>query len=988
MPDAVVGTLRAMLTLDTASFEAKSKTATTAATKLEQGLGNLGKQTARLTPQAERMVKALSGEKMLASANSMTAAVQRIGGASKLTEAQQARVNTQLTEAIAKYRALGQTAPTAMLQLEQATRRVVPPTNALTTRMVALGAAIGSFAGMAVYGAVLRLGQGLASAAADGTKFTALKASFDSLTASIGQSGDAMLAVSRTATKGLIRDMDLMQSTNKAILLGLPVTSQEMATLSRTAVTLGRAMGLDATTALDNLIVALGRSSPLILDNLGLTVKLGEANEKYAQTLGKTANELTEAEKKIAFYRAAMDAALTKTEELGDIQLGVIDQLVRLGTTAANTATQMASGANESRTFAGALGGIADAADEAARRMDDLAEARRNLGRPAGFFGTMMPNRSNALAWLFGVGEIGREMDRLQAERVGDLAESGVQPIPGGIRGPSLSLPTQAAMRQIEEAARKLQQQIEASEDAVRRLFDELSGRNATTAVRQLEAAFSRLTPAQRANADIVSEVLQRYEALRTTVGTRVAPTLEALFLSTGTLTGRTGDLAAVMRAIPLPVEAATVSLEAMNLVATHGVESLLAYSQAAEAVRDKLGRLAMLPPPLIQSEDATGEADRIARAQLNEQLEARRQQIADFWQRQAGHLEAVSIGRLGSLFVGQLGHDITGELRAAADEAHQAFLRLQRSAGATAQELTLAFQRWRDAEERASFTFGERWKQFWGGLKQSFLNVLDEMLGYFIKHFLGGLVRGIAGARLGQTLGNALAGAGAGAAIGGGASIAASVAGVEAAALGGGAAGGGSAIAALATNPVTIGIAGTAALLSWGIGKKGWFRGGEEALQVNPKRDQFLAQFGGHARLAALLTKLGAGDGGGMLMQRLNLSDSLKDFRGVQSSIAGFLAPMRVKQFNLGGFVPPNVTTPAILHGGRFGEDIVPRSGPGAMGRPVEVNQNVYLTFNSQALNGDGVTRVWREEILPRLKFELRTNQNDLLTTLNQVKS
>ena len=56
-------------------------------------------------------------------------------------------------------------------------------------------------------------------------------------------------------------------------------------------------MGQDATKSLDDLITALGRSSPMILDNLGLSVKLGEANEKYAQKLGKTAGKDKKAQK-------------------------------------------------------------------------------------------------------------------------------------------------------------------------------------------------------------------------------------------------------------------------------------------------------------------------------------------------------------------------------------------------------------------------------------------------------------------------------------------------------------------------------------------------------------------------------------------------------------------------------------------------------------------------------------------------------------------
>lgn len=67
-------------------------------------------------------------------------------------------------------------------------------------------------------------------------------------------------------------------------------------------------------------------------------------------------------------------------------------------------------------------------------------------------------------------------------------------------------------------------------------------------------------------------------------------------------------------------------------------------------------------------------------------------------------------------------------------------------------------------------------------------------------------------------------------AAIGSGAAVGSTIAGV----------GGISAGAAIA---ITAGAAG-AALLAWGIIAKGWFRGGEEALEVNPARDDFVATF------------------------------------------------------------------------------------------------------------------------------------------------
>lgn len=84
------------------------------------------------------------------------------------------------------------------------------------------------------------------------------------------------------------------------------------------------------------------------------------------------------------------------------------------------------------------------------------------------------------------------------------------------------------------------------------------------------------------------------------------------------------------------------------------------------------------------------------------------------------------------------------------------------------------------------------------------------------------------ASATAASAIGGLFAGGGAAAAGGGGAGLAAGV-------------GGG--IGAGATIAITGGIAG-GVLLTWAVWKKGLFRGGEEALHVNPDRDQFEKQF------------------------------------------------------------------------------------------------------------------------------------------------
>lgn len=111
---------------------------------------NLAEGVAQLetTKQAmTRMTNAFDGTKITADANAIVKAVQNIGGASALTMSEQSRVNKTVGEALEKYRLLGKDAPQAMRDLEKATRGAGQPTDFLSTKMVALGSAIGSFVG-------------------------------------------------------------------------------------------------------------------------------------------------------------------------------------------------------------------------------------------------------------------------------------------------------------------------------------------------------------------------------------------------------------------------------------------------------------------------------------------------------------------------------------------------------------------------------------------------------------------------------------------------------------------------------------------------------------------------------------------------------------------------------------------------------------------------------------------------------------------------
>lgn len=143
-----------------------------------------------------------------------------------------------------------------------------------------------------------------------------IKTGFETLQKSIGQAPIDSIKALRDATQGLISDTQLYQRANQAVLLGVPTDTFNSAAAA--AVKLGRAMGIDAAFGLESLSLGLGRQSRLYLDNLGIIVSAEEAYRNFGKTVGKSAADLDDAEKKAAFFAEALKKIKERADELPD----------------------------------------------------------------------------------------------------------------------------------------------------------------------------------------------------------------------------------------------------------------------------------------------------------------------------------------------------------------------------------------------------------------------------------------------------------------------------------------------------------------------------------------------------------------------------------------------------------------------------------------------------------------------------------------------
>jgi hypothetical protein len=108
------------------------------------------------------------------------------------------------------------------------------------------------------------------------------------------------------ATGGFVDNMTLARNANKAFALGVAEDATEFAALAGSAQKIAQAQGVSAQQLVEQAVLGIGRKSAARLDDLGITLNQAKAERVYAESLNKTAKELTVLEKEEAFQKAAL----------------------------------------------------------------------------------------------------------------------------------------------------------------------------------------------------------------------------------------------------------------------------------------------------------------------------------------------------------------------------------------------------------------------------------------------------------------------------------------------------------------------------------------------------------------------------------------------------------------------------------------------------------------------------------------------------------
>jgi hypothetical protein len=269
----------------------------------------------------------------------------------------------------------------------------------------------------AVSGA-LQLGKSFAKLATDAAPLQAIGAIFDANAERFGVSLQAL----QKGAQGTISNFELMKQANVALTGAGQQLGEEfgkkLPALLEASRAAARATGQDAQFLFESLVSGVKRASPMLIDNTGIVLKVGEANEALAKELGKTVEQLTAQEKSIAILNATVEAGAKISEQFGSTQLTVAEQLQKTNAIMQNF--RDTAGVSLQPVLSNLLGRfndlamrvlpplatlfenrIAPALDVVVDKLGGLAETAINAGEDfsARFGGQLMTAAENALRW-------------------------------------------------------------------------------------------------------------------------------------------------------------------------------------------------------------------------------------------------------------------------------------------------------------------------------------------------------------------------------------------------------------------------------------------------------------------------------------------------------------------------------------------------------------------------------------------------------------
>jgi len=343
---------------------------TTAVQGAETKLVSFETGASKVTSSLQRMETSLSGRKLIQDATLAVQAVENIGGVSKLTDAELQKLAAQASAAAAKMRAMGIEVPPGIQKIAAAADHA---TGAFGSMVGRIGeAAAGFFTAQAAinllegaFRTLVSAGEHLWTTVLSGASIADVEENFKHLTAQAGLLGDQLLGKLREGTHDTVTSFELMKVVNQNMAAGLNLTSDQFAILSKGAFALAQATGGDVKTALDTMSDAMVTGKTKALALLTGKIDLEAAETKYAASLNKSRDNLTDAGKIEAARIGILASVGAATQRLGEQTDGLDERVAQAQVAWANFEEELGKTIATSPVLEAGLAGVKDMLIEA-----------------------------------------------------------------------------------------------------------------------------------------------------------------------------------------------------------------------------------------------------------------------------------------------------------------------------------------------------------------------------------------------------------------------------------------------------------------------------------------------------------------------------------------------------------------------------------------------------------------------------------------------
>lgn len=195
--------------------------------KVEAKLESAGDTAQKVSRQLKDLEASFAGDKIVKSADNTAKAIERVGGVTKLTEAEQKRANRTIQEAIEKYGLLGRDAPVAVQRVARELADASRPAGFFKSNLDSIkSAALGAFAGFSAAGIMAGAIGGLRSLASGAIQTAGM------LTDLSAQTGIQASSLDRLRQAAAPAGVALEKITDVATELGVKLTNGDASVVS------------------------------------------------------------------------------------------------------------------------------------------------------------------------------------------------------------------------------------------------------------------------------------------------------------------------------------------------------------------------------------------------------------------------------------------------------------------------------------------------------------------------------------------------------------------------------------------------------------------------------------------------------------------------------------------------------------------------------------------------------------------------------------